>query len=96
MMIEIRDRKDQKTLFEGEFDNLKEAIIAAIAEHADLNEVNTNGMSLSYIGLQNPCVHKTNPTNLKTANLEHANLSCSDLSNSCLVKAALKRTKYDE
>jgi len=98
-IIEIRDRNGRKTLFEGEFDNLKEAIVAAIADHVDLNNVylykaDLSGMNLSYISLKDAYMHKVNlkDASLKMTDLSYANLSCSDLTGANLQEAVLVKT----
>ena len=82
MKIEIKDWRNGKILFSGNFDSVKEAIEKAISSDAnlrgaDLINANLSGANLSGANLINANLRGAN---LSGANLINANLSYADLS----------------
>jgi hypothetical protein len=91
VLIEIRSWLNGKILFSGEYDRLKDAIIAAVNSGANLSCANLSHADMS--GADLPCANMSG-ANLSHADLSHANmsganLSCADLPGANLSHADL-------
>jgi uncharacterized protein YjbI with pentapeptide repeats len=86
-VIEIKSRFTGAVIFSGDFESLRDAVLAALKSNAnlscaDLSNANLRNANLSYADLRN--------ANLSNANLSDANLSYANLSNAYLSDANLR------
>ena len=83
MKIEIKNRFTREVIFSFECETIKECVIEAVKQKADLSRANLSGASLSGADLSG--------ADLSRANLSRANLSGADLSGADLSGADLSR-----
>ena len=83
-MIQIKNRFDNAVIFEGDFDTILAAVLAAINKKTDLRSANLNSANLRSADLRS--------ANLCSANLRSADLDFSDLHFSCKTLSA----KFDQ
>jgi len=92
MKIEIKHRWTGNTLFAGEFDSLGLAVLAAIAQSADLRSANLGGADLRSADLRSADLRSADlgGADLRSANLGGADLRSADLRSADLGGADLR------
>ncbi len=101
MKIVIRHRHDGRTLYEGEHENVRQAVerasldgaslSSASLNYASLNGASLNGASLNYASLNSASLHDAslNDASLVAASLVGASLDGASLSSASLIYASL-------
>ena len=95
MKIEIKNQYSGQTIFEGEFEGLKEALEAAVKAGANLRGANLEGANLWGANLRGANLEGANlcGANLEGANLRGANLRGANLEGANLWGANLSQSK---
>jgi hypothetical protein len=93
-MIQIKNRFDNSVIFEGNFDTILQAVLAALKDKKDLSRANLSEANLSGANLSEANLSGTNLSraNLSETNLSEANLDYSVLHFSCKTLS----TKFDQ
>ena len=91
-MIQIKNRFDDSIIFEGNFDTIRQAVLAALKDKKDLSEANLRRADLRRADLSRADLSEAN---LSSADLSSANLRRADLSSADLSEANLSRADLD-
>ena len=92
MIFEIKHKFSFKILFSGEFKSIKDCLVTANLQGANLQYANLQGANLQYANLQDADLQDANlqGANLRYANLRYANLQDADLQYADLQYANLR------
>jgi len=92
-IIEIKNRWTDEVIYSGEYETLKDAVISAVANCANLSGADLNGANLRRADLSGA---NLNGAYLSDANLSDADLSGADLSDANLNGANLRRADLSD